>query len=167
MDNTTALTLKFMANNIYQEIMEQTIQVKRPSSEDYSFYKKRVLNMTKEMLKGQYPNENIKEEHMHYVDTLIEYMKVQDRADILQNDYIDCNVLTKDILSNAASFDISETAKGMMKDIEPIKGPLDGFVVTKKVIIKEQPPLPTIRAINIKSEEHKTKGIKKHASSAD
>lgn len=167
MDETTAMTLKFMANSIYQEIVGQTAQVKRPSREDYKFYKKRVFNMTKEMLKGQYPNENIKEEHMHYVDILIEYMKVQDRSDILQKDYIECGVLEKENHSNDDAFDISESAKCMMKEADVAGGPLDGFVVTKKIIIKEQQPLPIIRTVNIKTEEHKTKGIKKYSSSVD
>ena len=167
MDETTAITLKFMANSLYQEIIGQTAQIKRPTREDYKFYKKRVFNMTKEMLKGQYPNENIKEEHMHYVDVLIEYMKVQDRTDILQKDYVECSALEKNIHPGDLVFDISESAKGMMKENDVIGGPLDGFVVTKKIIIKEQQPLPIIRVVNIKTEEHKTKGIKKHASHDD
>jgi hypothetical protein len=168
MDDTIALTLKFMANSIYQEIMVKTPQVKPPSIADYKFYKKRVFNMTKEMLKGEYPNDYIKDAHMHYVDVLIEYMKDQDRTDILQKDYEKCDILDKDVLLNDKPFDISESSKVIMKDVEHNRGPLDGFVVTKKVIIKEQPSMPLIRDVNIKTDEHKIKGIKlKHSISAD
>lgn len=160
MDDTTALTLKFMANSIYQEIFDKKAQVSRPSKEDYKFYKKRVFNMTKEMLKGDYPNENIKRVHMHYVDILIDYMKDQDRTDIIQKDYTKCDVLNKEIISNDKPFDISESAKFMMKEVENTKTTLDGFVLTKKVIIKEPQPIPIIKDINIKTDEHKIKGIK-------
>lgn len=161
--NTTEITLKFLANSVYQEMMEQRTAHERPSSEDYIFYSERVFNMMKEMLDGKYPNNDIKKEHLNYVDTLIEYMKSQDRTDILQQEYSKQVSFSKyeqhddDDADNV--FDIANTDKGMMNIIESKQPTLDNFVLTKKVIIKEPLPPPVIREVDIKTESHKTKGL--------
>ena len=137
--NTTELTLKFLANNIYQEMMEHKNVVERPSSEDYSFYNKRLLNMIKDMLSGKYPNDDIKKEHLNYIDTLIEYMKIQDRSDIIQNEYARQVSFSKYEQSSddKTEFDISTIDTNMVNGInEPKQNTLDNFVLTKKVIIK-------------------------------
>ena len=159
--NTTEITLKFLANSLYQEMMEQRTAVERPSNEDYSFYNERVSNIIKEMLDGKYPNDDIKKEHMNYVDTLIEYMKLQDRTDILQKDYSKQVSFSKYEQHDDDNevFDIANTDKCMM-NISDCKQPtLDNFVLTKKVVIKEPVPLPVIREVDIKTESHKTKGV--------
>ena len=161
--NTTEVTLKFLANNVYQEMMEHRIAVVRPSTEDCSFYNKRVLNMIKDMLRGKYPTDDIKKEHLHYIDTLIEYMKIQDRSDIIQKEYAKQVSFSKYEQSNEDKpmFDISTIDINMVNIIsEPKQPTLDNFVLTKKVIIKETPDHPIIKDIDIKTESHKTKGIK-------
>lgn len=159
--NTTEITLKFLANSVYQEMMEQRIAPERPSRDDYLFYNERVLNMMKEMLDGKYPNNDIKKDHLNYVDTLIEYMKLHDRTDILQKEYSKQVSFSKyeqhdDVYKE---FDMSTTDKCMMNIIDHKQPTLDDFVLTKKVVIKEPVNPPTIREIDIKTESHKTKGL--------
>lgn len=158
--NTTEITLKFLANSLYQEMIEQRTAVERPSNEDYLFYNERLNNMIKDMLEGKYPNDDIKKEHMNYVDTLIEYMKLQDRTDILQTEYSKQVSFSKyEQHSDAEAFDITNTDMCMMNVSECKQPTLDDFVITKKVIIKDPIPPPLIRDVDIKTESHKTKGI--------
>ena len=160
--NTTEITLKFLANSVYQEMMEQRTVCERPSSEDYLFYSERIFNMMKEMLDGKYPNNDIKKEHLNYVDTLIEYMKLQDRTDILQKEYskqVSFSKYEQHDDETDRIFDIANTDKCMMNIIESKQPTLDNFVLTKKVIIKDPLPPPSIREVDIKTESHKTKGI--------
>ena len=161
--NTTELTLKFLANSIYQDMMEHRIAVDRPSLDDCSFYNKRLLNMIKDMLRGNYPTDDIKKEHLQYIDTLIEYMKIQDRSDIIQEEYAKQVSFSKYEQSSDDKdlFDISAININMVNIANDPKQPtLDNFVLTKKVIIKEVPDHPVIKDIDIKTESHKTKGIK-------
>jgi len=161
--NTTEVTLKFLANNVYQEMMEHRIAVVRPSPDDCSFYNKRLLNMIKDMLRGKYPNDDIKKEHLNYIDTLIEYMKIQDRSDIIQKEYAKQVSFSKYEQSSEDKpmLDISTIDINMLNVInEPKQPTLDNFVLTKKVVIKEVPDHPVIKNIDIKTESHKTKGIK-------
>ena len=155
--NTTELTLKFLANKVYQEVMEQKIAVDRPNNEDYLFYNKRLIDMFADMIDGKFPNDDIKKEHMYYVDTLIEYMKLHDRSDILQADHIKRVSFSK---YEDSKFDISGADMCMLNVCETKQPTLDDFVITKKVIIKETIHPPIIRVVDIKTESHKTKGIK-------
>jgi hypothetical protein len=160
--NTTELTLKFLANNVYQDIMENRIVEERPSSEDCLFYNKRLLNMITDMLEGKYPTDDIKKGHLKYIDGLIEYMKIQDRSDIIQNEYTKQVSFSKyeETSEDKDEFNISLANKNMLNTKVDTKQPtLDNFILTKKVIIKEDVVHPVIKTINIKTESHKTKGI--------
>ena len=79
-----ALTLKYMANSLYKE---EYIDKPLPSNEDYKFYKQRILNLTKNMLKKKYPNERLKKIHLEYVNELIEFLKFEDLNDLIQEEY--------------------------------------------------------------------------------
>ena len=158
--NTTELTLKFLANKIYKDMMDQKDIVERPTSEDYTFYNERLGFMIKDMLAGKYPNNDIKREHLDYMNVLIEYMKSQDRTDLLQTEHAKQVSFSKyeDDMS-VKKFDIEDVDKEMVQPVcnQPT---LDDFVLTKKIHIKTPlppEPHPKIRAINIKTESHKTK----------
>ena len=119
--------------------------------------------MIKDMLRGKYPNDDIKKEHLNYIDTLIEYMKIQDRSDIIQQEYAKHVSFSKYEQSSEDKpmLDISTININMLNVInEPKQPTLDNFVLTKKVVIKEVPDHPVIKNIDIKTESHKTKGIK-------
>lgn len=161
--NETEVTLRFLANSVYQEVMEKKTAVKEPTKDDYKFYKKRAFAMVKDMMRGKFPSKHLKDVHMKYVNELINYMKVQDTADILQSDYptdelvadevIDDNVFTCPEL-------MEEANKLMMKDLDTGEPTLDDFVTKKVIRIKEPLPPPKIRVADISTDEHKTKGLK-------
>ena len=170
--DTNKVTLMYLANSIYQE--EATKNEKnnlKEKKEEEKFYRKRVFSMIKNMMKGKYPSENIKKTHKAYIYTLIEHIKMQDRCDLLQADYPQkiTNNLNKqnhniNILETIPEeTDLSEADALLMSNTSSKKQPtLDDFVNVRKVIIKQEDPPPRLKNINIKTEDHKTKGLKKN-----
>ena len=62
--NTNQVTLKYLANSIYQDEKEKNAHVnKKKEKEEFKFYRKRIHALSKEMLKGKYPNETLKKAH--------------------------------------------------------------------------------------------------------
>ena len=57
------------------------------NKEDTRFYRKRIIALTKEMLKGAIPSVRIKEAHDDYVNILVNYFKLVDKTDIIQDQY--------------------------------------------------------------------------------
>ena len=57
------------------------------NKEDTRFYRKRIIALTKEMLKGAIPSVRIKEAHDDYINILVNYFKLVDKTDIIQDQY--------------------------------------------------------------------------------
>lgn len=171
--DTTQITLKYLANNIYQETMNKTKDENEIlERKEIKFYKKRIYTMFKEMIKGKYPNDTLKEKYDEYVKSIIEYIKFTDKYELIQQDYKqldDCESSLDDDVSlnkfkdeyEANSLDINKK----MMNIKPEgNNSLDNFVQIKKVKIntneKDVIPFPKIKNINIKSNDYRTKGVK-------
>lgn len=161
--NQTEVTLRFLANSVYQDVMENKATTTQPSRNDYKFYRKRAFAMMKDMMRGNYPSEHLKTVHMNYVNELINYMKVQDTSDILQKDYppgID-KEFKEDIESKTCEDFIEDANKLIMKDLDNNRSTIDDFVIKKIIKVKEPLLAPTRREANISTSDHKTKGLKK------
>ncbi len=165
--NQNEVTLRFLANSVYQDVMEKKTVTKEPTKSDYKFYRKRAFALVKDMMKGKYPSDHLKEVHMKYVNELIIYMKVQDTTDIFQSDYppkSPKNVEeSKDDESNNSGEIMNEANKLMMKELDAELPTMDDYVTKKIIKVKEPTPPPTRREANINTIEHKTKGLKKKA----
>ena len=161
--NQTEVTLRFLANSVYQDVMEKKNTTREPTKDDYKFYRKRAFAMVKDMMRGKYPSEHLKDVHMKYVNELINYMKVQDTTDILQKDYPPkTETDIKEHADSELSDDLLEEAnKLIMKDLDVEGSTMDDFVTKKIIKMKTPTPPPTRREANISTEEHKTKGLKK------
>lgn len=160
--NQTEVTLRFLANSVYQDVMEKKSIVTEPSKNDYKFYRKRAFAMTKDMMRGKYPSEHLKIVHMKYVNELINYMKVQDTTDILQKDYPPGTEKEfKEYMESETSEDVLENAnKLIMKELDNNESSMDNFVTKKIIKVKKPPPpAPARREANISTADHKTKGL--------
>jgi hypothetical protein len=164
--NQTEVTLRFLANSVYQGVMEKKNNVREPTKDDYKFYRKRAFAMVKDMMRGKYPSDHLKDIHMKYVNELINHMKVQDTTDILQKDYppkLEHEV--KELADSELSDDLIEEAnKIIMKELDADGSTMDDFVTKKIIKMKAPTPPPIRREANISTEEHKTKGLKKKKS---
>ena len=158
--NQTEVTLRFLANSVYQDVMENKTSATKPSKNDYKFYRKRAFAMIKDMMRGNYPSEHLKTAHMNYINELINYMKIQDTTDILQKEYPPG--IEKEFKEDITCEHVVEDAnKLIMKDLDNTGATIDDFVTKKIIKVKETLPAPTRREANISTAEHKTKGLKK------
>lgn len=158
-----SITLEYLLNpTLYEKINQKNLD-NNFIYKDIKFYRKRICQITKDMCKGNYINDNFKTLFLNYVHTIIYYFKQLDEKDILQSDYkdfdfipsIDCHPV--DISSN---YNVDD----LLVNNPPQVNNLDNFV--KKININnEEKILPKRRVANIKDPELKNKGVKKKISS--
>jgi len=173
--DTNKITMMFLAKQTYNEnIKQMKTERAKQYKKDVKFYKKRIYDMMKKLMHNEYPNERIKALHEEYVNAIIHHLKTEDRTDILQKEYIEQNNDISlndipdftDIPNMSMNATIDEANECMMKKkIEPI-ATLDNFVNVKRVTV-EQPEFPKRKNINIKTKEHRIKGIKNDKSKND
>lgn len=153
----------------YQKHLIQTNH-KVTHKKDKKFYKKRIYNMTKELLTNNAPNNlfpDVKYAFENYVKSCIHYFKAIDSNDILQEDYKEYENIDELLNMNGGEeldIDIgninSQTqANGLlMRKINIPECTLDSFV-KKKTIQKEKIILPKQKEVNLKDPNLKNKGI--------
>uniref|UniRef100_A0A6C0JW83 Uncharacterized protein n=1 Tax=viral metagenome TaxID=1070528 RepID=A0A6C0JW83_9ZZZZ len=111
--NAIEVTLKCLANSVYQEILKKK-QVQHRTLEEYNLYSKQVDDMMQDMLKGIYVTDIIKEAHMDMVNLMIEYIKVQEKIKTLSKR---CKKVTFDILPNTKESDANIETKQCIIDL--------------------------------------------------
>ncbi len=141
---------------------------------DKKFYKKRVFELTKQLLNNETPDRltsDVVSRFDNYYKAGIEYFKILDKTDIIQYDYIDIsssyslentdlntNYIIRD-LSNGIGInnecDILLTTRSF--DL-PKKATLDNFVKVTNIKIKKE-IIPLKKKINLKDPMLKIKGI--------
>ena len=80
-------TLEYLMNPIYNIELKKSNSINKNYSKEIKFYKKRILRMFKNMLKGESTDENIKHAYDNYIKLLIEHFKMIDTNDIIQKEY--------------------------------------------------------------------------------
>jgi len=137
------------------------------------FYRKRLIQLTKDLLNEEESQENpvyhpdIYRSFYKYINTSIDYFQTIDRNDIIQEDYKDLEEgegeedLFPEFNDDLEYHGTMEQAnKQMMRQINMKNYTLDGLV-KRTVIKKEEPILPKKKKINLKDPELKNKGVGK------
>ena len=143
---------------------------------EIKFYRKRIYQITKDMSKGNFLNDNLKNTFENYISEIIYFLKQQDLEDIYQKEYIDI-IDTIDIIDNSnisyfLSNDVSlNRYNDLSHNIDKLltistkdnKSNLDNFI--KKINITTEVPsnlIPKKKLVNIKDPSLRTKGLKKN-----
>ena len=173
MNEIDNITLSYFANKSqYTSILKKTEENNdKKFINDKKFYKKRVLDMTKRLFRDEETNAQLIGFFNTYVKSCVNYLKFLDKSDIIQEKYGSMNVGDDHEKTN-----IEIDASGDDIDIENVdykncdylfskpedvkKLNLDTFVI-KTVTNPPQKIIPKRENINIKTKEHKTKGILK------
>merc|ERR1711998_61140 len=102
-----SVTLEYLLNPILYDKISNQNSKQQIILEDLQFYRKRICQITKDMSKGKYINDNLKSVFFTYATTVIYYLKQLDEKDILQSHYADFNfdisinnLLTSDLSCN-------------------------------------------------------------------
>ena len=146
------------------------------SKADRKFYKKRIINETKKMLRNDFDTPALKEIFNEYVISLVDYFKIVDKRDILQEDYKNNPPQDKEYYDNVLDeiLDISDNNLNNLNNlISPDQLLFKTANETKKItldnfVVKHNPPkeniiYPEQKEINLKEPSLKTKGLKMKA----
>jgi hypothetical protein len=129
---------------------------------DKKFYKKRIIQLTKDLFKPNQHSDSINLLCNDYIKTCINHLKMKDKMDIIQTEYSNLNNNEPD---NKPETDISlgqidnEFIKSVLN--KPSSNNLDDYVI-KTINEPEKPPhLPKKKIVNLTNPELMNKGVKK------
>ena len=157
--------LEYLTNPAYYSIINKnnkSITTLTNNKEDVRFYRKRIIALTKDMLKGDIPSTGLKEIHDDYVKSLITYFKIVDKTDIIQDQY----EKYEETLTDLGDIDIQQSDIQKYDNID-----LQGFglggrapslnnYVVKTSTHQETRIIPVKLEVDLNSVALKTKGIK-------
>jgi len=152
-----ALTLQYFINNKFERTIAPDNEKVVFCSSERKFYKKRMIQLTKDLFKKPAPNDTIQSAFNNYLNSCISYFKFTDASDLMQEEYD--NVKTTTLPDNHQEFSMQAADEELFNMPTP-GNTLDTFVTNKTVIIDKQ-ILPKSKILNITNEKFKTKGIKK------
>jgi len=161
------ITLDCLINKeVYEKMQDNFKKPKIVNKQDKKFYRRRILNLTKELLLKKDDNYNeinpdIKFSFDNYIKTCVQYFKIIDNNDIIQEEYKDFNAEIENNfeLNENDNYD-NEKDKLFMRSVKIPNG-LEKFVkiiTTKK---QEEIILPKIKEINLQEPNLRNKGIQK------
>ena len=155
---TNLATLTFLTNPLYsRELSKNMDELSNINMEEKKFYKKRLNQIHKQLMNEEIVDKHVKRVHDEFIKAAINYFKMTDTKDILQEEYIGHEDISTGELGEFNLNDVNKTLTNMS---EP-KITLDNFVTSKKVNLKPLIPPPKQKKINLTDEKLKTKGIKK------
>jgi len=156
------VTIDYLINK-NRKYLENSNTNKNANKKDKKFYRKRILNLTKDFLLFNDKESilpDVKFAFEMYVKTCIEYFKTLDRCDIIQEDYSDLEEnekqLDKILDYEESNLNYSQSDNLLMRSIN-IKPTLDKFI--KRTTFKKEEVIPIQKEINLQEPYLKNKGI--------
>jgi hypothetical protein len=140
---------------------------KKINKKDKRFYRRRILNLTKELLSKEdseiVVSPDIKYAFDNLVKTCVHYFKILDRNDIIQEDYneFDDEIKEEKEISETEKFLKEENEKLLMRSVKMSNNSLDNFIKIKMTKSVEEIIIPQQKEINLKDPILKIKGINK------
>ena len=151
-------TWTFLTNPLYtRELSKNINKITNNDLEEKKFYKKRLNMIHKQLMHGEIIDKDVQRVHDEFIKVSINYLKMIDKKDILQQEYEGQNHETN---KPDFHFDLDTENKQIMKTNEP-DSTLDNFVTSKVVNYKPPIPPPKQKNINLKDEKLRNKGVKK------
>jgi len=165
------ITVDCLINKEVYLKMQKSNLIHSVNKKEKKFYRKRVLNLTRELLlkKDTSYNEinpDIKNSFDNFVKTCIHYFKTIDRNDIIQEDFKNFdddddhdndNEKCTDT-TNSNGYNSENDNKLFMRSIK-IKNGLENFVTIKSFKKPDEMILPKIKDINLEEPTLRNKGI--------
>ena len=164
------ITLDCLLNRTQYEKYLSKQLLNKINEKDRLFYRKRTLNLTKELLKGDedlFVSPDVKYAFECYIKTCIRYFRVLDKSDLIQEEYKSLNLASK-------MSDEEEEIKQSLDELDeilftrkinfnPNNGTLDNFVEIISLVQEDMVviPPPQQRKINLKDPILRNKGIRK------
>lgn len=159
------LNLLYLTNQTYQNKYNKLEKDKTKKSEividdkDIEFYRKRIFQMTKELLRGKKINSDVNNSFRNFAGVCINYFQFEDAKEVYQKEYenMETNEKKPDL-----SFNEVEVNKFMMKSEKPEEPKTIKDFLNVKSTYKEKRrkiPIPKRKKVDLKNEKFRTKGI--------
>lgn len=161
------IDLQYLLNKEHYEKQVRSKMSKNIHKKDRKFYRKRILNLTKELLYPQLRTNSmitpdIKYTFDGFIKTCVEHFKTIDQNDILQEEFKDLDDNSQLLEDEFDEIELSteDANKLMMRSVSCNVNTLDKFI-TKMKVNKEEPQivLPQQKEIKLDDPILKTKGI--------
>ena len=173
-NNIDLITLECLINpGFYDKYNLKKNNPNKISKADRKFYKKRIINETKKMLRNDFDTPALKEIFNEYVISLVDYFKIVDKRDILQEEYKNNPPQDKEYYDNVLDEILDISDNNLNNLISPDQLLFKTANETKKItldnfVVKHNPPkeniiYPEQKEINLKEPSLKTKGLKMKA----
>jgi hypothetical protein len=163
--NFTETTIEyFMNKKNYDKFKNLKMpEVKKQQIREKKFYKKRINNLTRQFMKFQendYPDFLVKA-FENYIRSSIEYFKMVDHSDSLQNEYIGLQSLEEEEEEeeNVIITPYQEEIKSLFMNKPTTNTLLDTFVTIKKEENDISMNIPQQKEINLSDPKFMVKGI--------
>ena len=155
------LDLIYFTNSVsYKKINKRNEIDDGEYMKDLLFYRKRILQKTKDLLRDKDANMEMKKVFKDYTNYMIKYFKFMDKSEIIQQDYQNLGENKKKRVKT--DFKLERQNKLMMREKKnKEKGTIESCIDVKfKNKKKYEPYIPQKKIINITIEDLKNKGVK-------
>jgi hypothetical protein len=148
-----------------KHIGKSSIVTKESIRKDKRFYKKRIFDLTKKLLNNEKPETmypDVGSAFDSYAKVCIEYFKVLDKSDIIQEDYAGIENGLFNNLPADPSYNSVEESMIIMRSIKITEpNALEKLVKRTTSKLEKNPIIPIQKDINLKDPTLKNKGISK------
>jgi len=151
------IDLQYLTNPEKMNKILQKQKISHISKRDLDFYKKRIFQLTKNMLRGEKINTKVNKAFEHYANICIEHFQFMDKMEMIQNEY-------KDIKSPKTSntkFSIKKSNDLMCRQKKPHRPKITDHIKIKTNRVIKPPILPKEKKYNLKDPKFREKGLKK------
>ena len=151
------IDLQYLTNPTEMNKLLRNKNLSSVSMADLNFYKKRIFQLTKNMLRGKKITTKVDKAFENYARICIEHFKFIDKMEIIQKDYENITVTTKE----TKSFNIEKSNSIMMKKKKPYRPKITDNIKIKTNRVVKPPIIPKQRTFNLKDPRFREKGLKK------
>jgi hypothetical protein len=151
------IDLQYLTNPDKLTKLMQKKDLQQIPRNDLDFYKKRIFQLTKEMLRGEKINTKVNKAFVNYAQICIDHFKFIDKMELIQNEYKDI----KPPINKKNTFNIKNSNSVMLKKKKPYRPRITDNIKIKSTRINTPPVIPKTRNFNLKDPRFREKGLKK------
>jgi hypothetical protein len=150
------IDLQYLTNPVeFQKLQHKTKNPDILSVNDLKFYKKRLFQLTKNILQGENVDKKIQHSFEQYANVVIEHFKFMDKIDIIQKEYIDI----KEKKCNVQNIDMQKTNDLIFKKSKPHRPKITDHINIKSTKTIRPIIIPKKKDINLKDPKFRIKGL--------
>ena len=151
------IDLQYLTNPDQMSKLKQKKEFQQIPRNDLDFYKKRIFQLTKDMLRGEKINTKVNKAFVNYAQICIDHFKFTDKMELIQNEYKDI----KPPVNKKNTFNMKNSNSVMLRKKKPYRPRITDNIKIKSTRINTPPIIPKNRNFNLKDPRFREKGLKK------